>query len=130
MHWDADAAPALRRAWPAVALLQLANLLATAGTLQIAFAMGASQAGFAACLVFACAAMLTRFVAITPGAIGIREFLVGGLAYLTGFELRDAVIASTVARSVEIVVVFALGGLFTHRLSNQVIATYDDSPPD
>ena len=70
--------------------------------------------------------MLTRFVvAITPGAIGIREFLIGGLAYLTGFELRDAVIASTVTRTVEIAVVFALGGAFTHRLSDQVISTYD-----
>jgi uncharacterized membrane protein YbhN (UPF0104 family) len=124
--WDADAATALRRAWPTVAVLQLGNLLASAGTLQIAFAMGPSPVGFAACLVFTAAAMLTRFVAITPGAIGIREFLIGGLAYLTGFELRDAVIASTVTRTVEIVVVFALGGAFTHRLSAQVASTYDD----
>jgi len=125
MPWDADTAPTLRRAWPAVAVLQLATLLASAGTLQIAFGMGASSVSFAACLVFTSAAMLTRFVAITPGAIGIREFLVGGLAYLTGFELRDAVIASTVTRTVEIVVVFALGAAFTRRLGDQVISSYD-----
>jgi hypothetical protein len=70
--------------------------------------------------------MLTRLFSITPGAIGIREFLIGGLAYLTGFELRDAVIASTATRTVEVAVVFALGGLFTRRLSSQVISSYDD----
>jgi uncharacterized membrane protein YbhN (UPF0104 family) len=126
LAWDPNAAPALRRAWPAVALLQVGILLATAAILRISFAMGDSTVGIEACIVFAAASMLTRFVSITPGAIGIREFLVGGLAYLTGFELRDAVIASTAARTVEVAVVFVLGGVFTHRLSRQVISSYAD----
>jgi uncharacterized membrane protein YbhN (UPF0104 family) len=121
-----ESAPMLRRAWPAVALLQLCILLASAGALAIAFDMGASDVGFVPCVVFTAASMLTRLLAITPGAIGIREFLIGGLAYLTGFELRDAVIASTATRTVEIAVVFALGGLYTRRLSRQVISSYDD----
>jgi hypothetical protein len=128
IQWDAQSATGLRQAWPVVALLQAAILLATAATLWIGFALGVAQVGFAACTVFAGAAMLTRLVAITPGAIGIREFLVGGLAYLTGFDLRDAVIASTVARSVELAVVFALGGAFTRRISGQVISSYDRGP--
>jgi uncharacterized membrane protein YbhN (UPF0104 family) len=122
--WDADAIPALRRGWPVAALWQVGNLLATAAALQVAFSLGANPVGFAACLVFSAASMLTRFVAITPGAIGIREFLVGGLAHWTGFELRDAVIAAAVTRTVEIVVVFALGGAFTYRLSHEVAASY------
>jgi hypothetical protein len=126
LPWEIEATPSLRRAWPAAALLQVGNLLATAAAFRIAFAMGSSEVGFAACIVFAAVAVLTRLVAITPGAIGIREFLVGGLAYLTGFELRDAVIASTAVRTVEIAVVFALGGIFTHGLSNQVSASYAD----
>lgn len=121
-----ESMPKLRRAWPAVAGLQLGILLASAGALAIAFDMGAADVGFAPCVVFTAASMLTRLLAITPGAIGIREFLIGGLAYLTGFELRDAVIASTATRTVEIAVVFALGGLYTRRLSSQVISSYDD----
>jgi uncharacterized membrane protein YbhN (UPF0104 family) len=126
LAWEADATPEIRRAWPAVALLQVGILVATAATLRIAFAMGSSNVGFAACVVFAAASMLTRLVSITPGAIGIREFLVGGLAYLTGFSLRDAVIASTAARTVEVAVIFALGGIFTHHLSGQVMSSYED----
>lgn len=122
--WDADAAPALRRGWPGAAFWQLGNLLATAAALQIAFSLGETDVGFAACLIFSAASMLTRFVAITPGAIGIREFLIGGIAYWTGFELRDAVIAATVVRTVEIVVIFSLGGAFTYRLSNEVVGSY------
>jgi len=121
-----EGAPKLRSAWPLVAALQFGILMASAAALAIAFDMGASGVGFAPCVVFTAAAMLTRLVSITPGAIGIREFLIGGLAYLTGFELRDAVIASTATRTVEIAVVFALGGLYTRRLSSQVISSYDD----
>jgi len=121
-----DGAPRLRSAWLAVALLQFGILMASSAGLAIAFDMGASDVGFAACVVFTAASMLTRLISITPGAIGIREFLIGGLAYMTGFELRDAVIASTATRTVEVAVVFALGGLFTRRLSNQVISSYDE----
>jgi hypothetical protein len=126
LAWEADAAPEIRLAWPAVALFQVGILFATAATLRIAFGLGSSQVGFAACVVFAAASMLTRLVSITPGAIGIREFLVGGLAHLTGFSLTDAVIASTAVRSVEIAVIFALGGIFTHHFSGQVISSYED----
>jgi len=122
--WDPTSLPALRRGWPAAAAWQVGNLLATAWGLKLAFAMGSAPVGFGACLVFSAAAMLTRFVAITPGAIGIREFLIGGLAHLTGFDLRDAVIASSVTRTVEIAVIFALGGAFTYGLSNRVAASY------
>jgi len=128
LRWDARTATGLRHAWPFVALLQAGILLATAAMLWIGFALGVTQVGFAACTVFAAAAMLTRLVAITPGAIGIREFLVGGLAYLTGFEMRDAVIASTVVRSVEVAVVLVLGGAFTRRVSGQVLSSYGGDP--
>jgi hypothetical protein len=126
LPWEADATPALRRAAPFAAMFQMGNLIATAATLQIAFAMGTSEVGFAACIVFSAASMLTRLVSVIPGAIGIREFLVGGLAYLTGFDLRDAVIASTATRGVEIAVIFLLGGVFTHRLSHEVMSSYEN----
>ncbi|MFQ5417415.1 MAG: lysylphosphatidylglycerol synthase domain-containing protein [Myxococcota bacterium] len=125
--WDAAIVSDLRRAWPMVCVLQLGILLASAAILRICFALGSSGVGFSACLIFSAAAMLTRLVAFVPGAIGIREFMVGGLAYLTGFELRDAVIAAAAARTVEIAVVFTLGGLFTYRLSGEVLSSYGDA---
>jgi hypothetical protein len=120
--WDGTLLPGLRRAFWPVALLQVLVLLATAASLRLAFALGTADVPFAACVVFSAAAMLTRLVAITPGAIGIREFFVGVLALATGFELRDAVIAATAARTVEVAVVFALGSLFTRRVSGEALA--------
>jgi uncharacterized membrane protein YbhN (UPF0104 family) len=122
--WEATSAPGVRRAWPGVALLQVGILLATAASLKLCFAMGLSDVPFSACILFAAAAVVTRLVSITPGAIGIREFLIGGLAHLTGFDLRDAVIASTLSRTVEIAVVFALGGALTYRLTGKMASRY------
>jgi uncharacterized membrane protein YbhN (UPF0104 family) len=128
--WEATSAPEVRRAWPGVALLQVAVLLATAASLKLCFAMGSSDVPFAACLLFAASVVITRLVSITPGAIGIREFLIGGVAHLTGFDLRDAVIASTLSRSVEIAVVFGLGGAFTYSLTGKMASGNAQSAPE
>ena len=127
LPWDPEAVVAARRSWPGVALCQLGMLLAGAWSLYLCFGLGSSEVGFAACLIFTAAAVLTRLITLTPGAIGIREFFVGGLAFLTGFEARDAIIASTLARAVEIAVVMVLGGLFTHTLSGELAATFGAS---
>lgn len=130
LPWEIHASPQLRRAWPAVAAVQVGVILLTALSLHFAFAMGENRVGYAACVLFSASFVLTRLVAVTPGALGIREFLVGGLAYLTGFELRDAVIASTLMRTVEIAVVCLLGALFTWGLSRQLAATWEEQPGD
>ena len=88
--WDSSAVDAIRRAAPRVIPLQLGVLVATAMSLQLGFALGDASVGFGACVIFSAATVITRVVAITPGALGVREFLVGGLAVLTGFELQDA----------------------------------------
>ena len=88
--------------------------------------MGNAEVGFGACVVFSASTVVTRVVSITPGALGVREFLVGGLAVLTGFELQDAVIAATVTRLAEMAVIFVLGGIFTHQLTGRVASTYEN----
>jgi uncharacterized membrane protein YbhN (UPF0104 family) len=123
--WDAAAVAAIRQAAPLVIPLQLVVVLVTATSLQLAFALGESQIGFGPCVIFSAATVLTRLVAITPGALGVREFLVGGLAVLTGFELQDAVIAATLVRVAEMSVIFALGGAFSYRLSSRVASSYE-----
>ncbi len=45
--------------------------------------------------------------------------MIAGVASAIGFEMRDAIIASTLVRAVEIVVVMVLGALFTYRVSQQ-----------
>ena len=118
--------PPIRRVWGRVALLQAGSLLAGAATLKISFDMGPAEVSFPACLIFTAAAILTRLVSITPGAIGIRELLVGGLAHLVGFEMRDAVIAATLSRLIEMAVVFFLGAIFTFGFSSRLTSTNDE----
>jgi uncharacterized membrane protein YbhN (UPF0104 family) len=117
-----------RRHWPWVALCQLGLLLLASAGLQLCFSMGGSQVGLLACVLFTAAAVLARLVTIVPGALGVREFLVGGLALLTGFDMRDAVVASTIARAAEIAVVFSLGGVFSWSLSGQLAANGPSDP--
>lgn len=111
--------------WVGVVSMQLLMLFAAAVSLFLCFRMGAGDVGLLACLLFTAASVITRFVTIVPGALGVREFLIGGLAALTGFELRDAVVAATLARAAEIVVVFALGGAFTWSFSGELAARDD-----
>jgi uncharacterized membrane protein YbhN (UPF0104 family) len=120
-------APPARRHWPWVVLCQLVLLLLASVGLQLCFSMGGSQVGLAACLLFTAAAVLSRLVTFVPGALGVREFLIGGLALATGFDLRDAVVASTLARSAELAVVLTLGGAFSWSLSGRLAAS---APPE
>lgn len=120
----ANVGPEARRNWPAVALCQVGMLLASAAGLKLCFEMGEAVVSFEACVLFTAAAVLTRLVTIVPGALGVREFLIGALAVLVGFDLRDAVIASTLARAAEILVVFVLGGVFTWSLSGDFAESF------
>jgi uncharacterized membrane protein YbhN (UPF0104 family) len=103
-----------------VAAVQLGMLGASSLSLLLCFGMGDGDVGLMACVLFNAAAVITRLITIVPGALGIREFLIGGLAALVGFDLRDAVVAATLARAAEIVVVFALGGAFTWSFSREL----------
>jgi uncharacterized membrane protein YbhN (UPF0104 family) len=126
----ANVGPEVRRQWPAVALCQLGMLLAAAASLELCFAMGGVSVGLGACVIFTAAAVLTRLVTIVPGALGLREFFIGGLAVLTGFDLLDAVVAATLVRAAEMAVVFLLGGVFTWSLSSDLAASYDRDADD
>ena len=117
---------AIRSRWGAVAALQVFILLMTAAMLKISFDMGPAEISFAACIVFTAAGMLTRVVSITPGGIGIRELVVGGLAYLVGFGVRDAVIASALVRIAEVAALFTLGSLLTYGISRRAVSPSDE----
>jgi uncharacterized membrane protein YbhN (UPF0104 family) len=118
----------LRECAPAVMVVQVGVLLAAAWSLQLGFSTGRVDMSLAACVVFSAAAVITRLVSISPGALGVREFLIGGLAMLTGFELQDAVIATVITRVAEMIAIFTLGGVFTYTLSKRIATSYDEDP--
>jgi uncharacterized membrane protein YbhN (UPF0104 family) len=126
LPWDADTAVKLRACALGVVGVQIGVLLVAACSLKLAFSTGRADVSLAACLVFSAASVLTRLVSFIPGALGVREFAIGGLAVLTGFELQDAVIASVVTRVAEMIAIFSLGGVFSYKLSHRIVSSYED----
>ncbi len=112
--------PGLLSAATIAGVLHASILLLSAGKLYLAFSLGPERVPFAACLVFAAAGIATRLVTVTPGALGVRELLIGALAQLTGFSLGDALIASTIDRVVEVVVTCVAGGAASLRLTPRI----------
>lgn len=111
------------RAWLGSALCQGAILLVSGVKLYLCFSMGREQVTLAACILFSASVAVSRLAAITPGAIGVREFLIGSLAYLTGFAFRDALIASTIDRIVELVVVGGLSPVMSYYFQRMIRKT-------
>ena len=126
---DAETIARLRRSALGVVPLQMGVLLATASGLKLGFSMGPTEVSFAACVIFSASTVLTRLVWITPGGLGVREFLIGGLAVLTGLALRDAMIAAVVLRLAEVAASIALGSASSLRLA-QRLAAIPDAPPE
>ncbi len=82
--------------------------------------MGLERVTYSACLLFSASVAITRLASLTPGSIGFREFLIGSLAYLTGFEFRDALIASTIDRVIELSVVGVLAPVMSAYFSRSI----------
>lgn len=55
-------------------------------------------------------AALSTFVNITPGNLGVREWLIGVLATLGGFDFQSAVFAGTLDRGLMLILTFLFGG--------------------
>ena len=119
-NFDESTLHRIRISAPAIMAYQVVILLIVAAKLYACFKLGDREVPYSACLLFSAATILTRLFSVTPGALGIREFLIGILAVLTGFEMRDAVIAATVDRIVEMIIVFILGSYNTYKISRFV----------
>jgi hypothetical protein len=126
---DAGIVARLRGSVAGVIAVQIGVLLVTASGLKLGFSLGPAEVGFAACMVFSASAVLTRLVWVAPGGLGARELLIGSLAVLTGYELRDAVVASLVLWLAEIGASIALGGVSSLQLARR-LATNPDDPPE
>lgn len=56
-------------------------------------------------------ATILSFINVTPGNLGLREWVVGLLLAGTGADYADGIFAATVDRAVLVVMTFAAGGL-------------------
>lgn len=68
---------------------------------------------------------LITFINITPGNLGVREWIIGGLAGITGLNFQNGVFAGTLDRSVLMVLTFVIGPIclyYTLRKTNDVSA--------
>ncbi|MEM1190291.1 MAG: lysylphosphatidylglycerol synthase transmembrane domain-containing protein [Pseudomonadota bacterium] len=100
---------------PATALRILALLLmqfvVLALRLQISFTIVGVELSPWALLLLAPTGTLLAFLTLTPGNLGLREWVIGVLSLATGYSFTDAVIAGVVDRAVLMICVFILGSL-------------------
>ena len=57
------------------------------------------------------ASSLLTFVTITPGNLGLREWVIGALTSATGFDFQTGLFASTLDRGIMLALTFILGGI-------------------
>lgn len=100
------------KVWGTTGLSQLGILFLAAAKLHLCFAMGLEDVNYTACLLFSASIAITRLISITPASIGIREFLIASVAHLIGFNFSDALIASTIDRIIDLVIVGLLTPIF------------------
>jgi uncharacterized membrane protein YbhN (UPF0104 family) len=99
--------------------LQVLTVLLFAGRYWGAFHGLSQDVTLPQCILFSSASILTSLVNITPGALGIREAIVAGLAYMLGFDAGASVIAVGIDRLIALAVVIPLGVIYTYVLSNK-----------
>jgi len=95
----------------AVVLLEAAKYVATAWRFQIAFGLLGENQPFWFFLALAPAAGIARYLAFTPGAIGIREGFIAAAAVALGSPLTTGILAATVDRAVMFATSIVLGSI-------------------
>ena len=103
-----------------LSLLTLGILLASAGSLWISFRALNVPIAFASALLLNSVSAVSRLLNVTPGAFGVREGLIGGLALVIQIDFEMAIIASMIDRFVQMLVLFGLAGLFFTMFASNV----------
>lgn len=107
------AAHGVLRANPAALWLLLSIMLAQFAVLSlrllIAFQVFGLEVSVWALLLLGPVATLVTFASITPGSLGVREWIIGALAGMTGLDFQNGVFAGTLDRSVAMLLTFIVG---------------------
>ncbi len=94
-----------------IVVLLLAQFCVLALRLQISFTIVGVDLSPWALLLLAPTGTLLAFLNLTPGNLGLREWVIGALSLATGYSFADAVIAGVVDRAVLMICIFAFGSL-------------------
>ena len=92
--------------------LVLSGYIIVALRLKYAFHVTYGDVGFISCLIFSIFTVLANLLAITPSALGIREFLIGASYKLMDGSPVEAVVATTLDRVAAVASVFILSAVF------------------
>lgn len=98
-------------------VVQIIAFTIMAGRLWVAFHAMSQDVSLIQCLMFAAGATLTQLLNVTPGGIGVREALVGGISALSGLDAGISVVAVALDRLVSTTAIVALGVVSTIILS-------------
>jgi uncharacterized membrane protein YbhN (UPF0104 family) len=119
----------------AIVLMEAVKYVLTAARFLIAFRLLGDAEPFWFYLALAPSAGLARMVAITPGAIGVREAFIASAALALGSPLSTGLLAATVDRAVMLVTSVILGaigfaGTYPRLVrANRANAAYEASRP-
>jgi uncharacterized membrane protein YbhN (UPF0104 family) len=101
-----------QRPWTSLAVLVLIVLQQV--TLAARFAVAAAATGsdppLAVLLLLAPLAVLTAYLSVTPGGLGVREAVMGYATYASGASFSSGLYVGTVDRAIQLAMVAALGG--------------------
>jgi uncharacterized membrane protein YbhN (UPF0104 family) len=85
------------------------------------FQIFSTELDYFVCLTFAGANILTSFINIFPGGIGIREGIIGGLSYAMGNSFAISAVVVAFDRCFDAIVTFILSLIVTVKVRNKTI---------
>lgn len=101
--------------------VMLAQFVILGMRLYISFQVFGLELSVWSLLLLGPAATMVSFVNITPGNLGVKEWIIGGLAGITGMDFQNGVFAGILDRSVLMALTFVIGPIclyYTLRRSN------------
>ena len=92
-----------------LSILMLLNFIIYALRIEYGFHILFKDVPLANCLIISILGVLTNIFAVTPAALGIKEFVVGTTYRLMNGNMVDAIVVATVDRAISMILVFILG---------------------
>lgn len=101
--------------------VQMLMMLISAMRFWLAFRLYSQNVTFGQSLLFATAIVLTQFVSITPGGLGVREAIVAALAATQNYDSGISVLVVATDRLIGTVVIILLGIVYMFILGRHAV---------
>jgi uncharacterized membrane protein YbhN (UPF0104 family) len=106
--------------------LQVVLIAFVALRYKIAFRMLSQNITLAEAMLFSTASILTQLVSFVPGGLGVRETIVGAVAFALQFDFSVSIVAVGLDRLITTPVILTVGGISALILSNQLSKVYEE----